>query len=182
VDNAGLRQWIVLQILSKALPIERDFLASPIEPLENQPFGHCVIALYHPAVSTDAIVLVMASQLGLEYRPPILNLCSTPYLPEPGAQFFAGSTKSLVARLATQSTVTSASLTPVVGKAQKLKRMGLRSTSVKFVSFISAEVDNTGNKISALRSLKEHPDTVKALNDLIVVYDAWGKPEKADEL
>jgi len=52
----------VLQILIKAVPIERDFLTTPIEPFENQPFGNIVVTLYHPAVTTYAILLVMTSQ------------------------------------------------------------------------------------------------------------------------
>jgi hypothetical protein len=28
---------------------------------------------------------------------------------------------------------------------------------------------------------EEHPDTLVSLNNLIELYDAWGKPEKANE-
>jgi|GEM_PF-6612789 len=65
VDDTRLRQWVVPQIRIEADPIERDFLTPPIDPFENQPPDSLVIAVYHPAVTTNAIVLVMASQLGL---------------------------------------------------------------------------------------------------------------------
>ena len=35
MNNASFRQWIVLQVSIEAFPVERCFLASPIDPLED---------------------------------------------------------------------------------------------------------------------------------------------------
>ena len=73
----------MLQIHFEALPVERRFLAPPIEPLEDQSFGHIVESLNSSAITTDAIVLIVASQLRLQRWPPFLQLRGASYLPEP---------------------------------------------------------------------------------------------------
>ena len=43
----------MLQISIKAFPIKRGFLASPIDPLKDQSFGHIMVSLNSSAIATD---------------------------------------------------------------------------------------------------------------------------------
>ena len=53
VNNARFRQWIVLQIHIEAFPVERGFLAPPIDPIEDQSFGHIMVSLYSSAIAAS---------------------------------------------------------------------------------------------------------------------------------
>ena len=137
VNDAGFRKWIVLQVLLKAFPGKRLFLAPPIEPLKDQSFGNIVKSLNSPAITTDAIVLVVASQLRLQHRPPILKLRCATYLPEPYIHFLARLTKLLRTGLSTQCRITFTTPTPVMGKTQEVKGVGLVVLPVLPTSLLS---------------------------------------------
>jgi len=65
IDNARLRQWVMLQILDETFPIVRSFLAPSIDPLEDQSFGHMMISLNSFTVAADTIVLIVTSDFCL---------------------------------------------------------------------------------------------------------------------
>ncbi len=67
VHDAGFRQRVVLQIRREAFPIERGFLAPPIDPLKDQLFGHIMVALNSSAITADTIVLTVTSQLMIDF-------------------------------------------------------------------------------------------------------------------
>ncbi len=125
VNNARFRQWIVLQIRGEAFPVERSFLAPPIDPLKNQSFGHVMVSLNSSAITADTIVLIVASQLRPQRRPPFLKLRHAAHLPEPFIHPFACLAKLLGTGLTTQCRITFSTLSPIMGKTQKVKGMGL---------------------------------------------------------
>ncbi len=61
VNNARFRQWIVLQIRCEAFPVERGFLAPPIDPLKDQSLGHIMVSLNSSAITADTIVPIVTS-------------------------------------------------------------------------------------------------------------------------
>ena len=73
VDDAGLWQRVVLQVILKARPVERDLLTSSVQPLEDQRLGHISESTQGAAVTADPIVLIVTSQLGQQDRPPLLD-------------------------------------------------------------------------------------------------------------
>ena len=115
----------MLQIRCEAFPIERRFLAPPIDPLKDQSFGHIMVSLNSSAITADTIVLIVASQLRPQRRPPFLKLRSAAYLPEPFIHPLACLAKLLGTGLTTQCWITFSTLSPVMGKTQKVKGMGL---------------------------------------------------------
>ena len=106
----------MLQIRIEAFPVERRFLTPPIDPLKDQSFGNIVESLNSSAIATDAIVLIVTSQLRLQRRPPLLKLRRSAYPPEPFIHLLARLAKLLATGLATQWRITFAALTPVMGK------------------------------------------------------------------
>lgn len=116
VDNARFRQWIVLQIRREAFPIERGFLAPPIDPLKDQSFGHIMVSLNSSTITADAIILKVTSQLRLQRRPPFLKLRRAAYLPEPYIHLLARLAKLLGTGLTTQCRITFVTLAPVMSK------------------------------------------------------------------
>ena len=137
VNDARFRKRIVLQVLLKAFPSERLLLTPPIDPLEDQSFGDIVKSLNSPTITTDAIVLVVASQLRPERRPQILELRCAAYLPEPYVHLLARLAKLLRTGLATQCRITFTTPTPVMGETQKVKGMGLVVLPVLLASPLS---------------------------------------------
>ena len=125
VHDARFRQRVVLQIRREAFPIERGFLAPPIDPLKDQLFGHIMVLLNSSAIAADTIVLKVTSQLRLQRWPPLLKLRCAAYLPEPYIHLLAHLAKLLATGLTTQCRITFAAPTPVMGKTQKVKGMGL---------------------------------------------------------
>ena len=137
MNDTRFREAVVLQIRVEALPVKRRFLAPAIEPLKDQPSGHLVESLNSAAITTDAIVLIVASELGLQRRPPILQLRSASYLPEPNIQLLTRLAKFLRTGLATQCRITFATPAPIMGKAQKVEGMGLVVLPVRPASLLS---------------------------------------------
>ncbi len=117
VHDARFRQRVVLQVRCEAFPIERGFLAPPIDPLKDQSFGLIMVSLNSSAITADAIVLNVTSQLRLQRWPPLLKLRCAAYLPEPYIHLLAHLAKLLATGLTTQCRITFAALTPVMGKA-----------------------------------------------------------------
>ena len=116
VNDARFRQRVVLQIRREAFPIERGFLAPPIDPLKDQLFGHVMVSLNSSAIAADAIILKVTSQLRLQRRPPLLKLRRAAHLSEPYIHLLARLAKLLATGLATQCRITFAAPTPVMGK------------------------------------------------------------------
>ena len=137
VHDARFRQRVVLQIRREAFPIERGFLAPPIDPLKDQSFGHIMVSLNSSAIAADAIVLKVTSQLRLQRWPPLLKLRCAAYLPEPYIHLLARLAKLLRTGLTTQCGITFAAPTPVMGKTQKVKGMGLVGLPVSPASLLS---------------------------------------------
>ncbi|MDH4238185.1 MAG: hypothetical protein OEW48_01345 [Phycisphaerae bacterium] len=115
----------MLQICFEAFPVERCFLAPPIKPLKYQLLCHIMLSLNSSAITADTIILIVASQLRPQRRPPFLKLRSAAYLSEPFIHPLACLAKLLRTGLTAQCRVTFATLTPVMGKTQKVKGMGL---------------------------------------------------------
>ncbi len=128
VNNARFRQRVVLQIRCEAFPVERRFLAPPIDPLKDQSFGHIMVSLNSSAITADAIILKVTSQLRLQRRPPFLKLRCAAYLPEPYIHLLTRLAKLLATGLATQCWITFAAPTPVMGKT-KSRRYGIGGPS-----------------------------------------------------
>ena len=57
VNDARFRQWVMLQIHVEAFPVERRFLAPPIDPLKDQSFGRIVESLNSSAIAYELIAL-----------------------------------------------------------------------------------------------------------------------------
>jgi hypothetical protein len=100
----------VLQIRFEAFPGEQRFLAPPIDPLKDQSFGHIMVSFNSSVIAADTIILIVTSQLRLQYRPPLFELRSTAYLPEPHIHLLARLTKPLGTGLTTQCRITFAAL------------------------------------------------------------------------
>ena len=107
----------MFQIFNEAIPVERGFLAPPVDPLVDQSFRNMMESLNSSAITTDTIVLIVTSQLRLQRWPPILKLRRAAYLSEPYIHLLARLAKLLGAGLTTQCWITFAALTPVVGEA-----------------------------------------------------------------
>ena len=107
----------MLQICFEAFPTKRAFLAPPIEPLKNQTFCHIMVSLNSSAITANTIVLIVASQLRPQHRPPFLKLRRAAYLPEPYIHLLARLAKLLGTGLTTQCRITFATLSPVMGEA-----------------------------------------------------------------
>ncbi len=133
----------MLQICFEAFPVERGFLAPPIKPLKYQLLYHIMVPLNSSAITADTIVLIVTSQLRLQRWPPLLKLRCTAYLPEPYIHLLARLAKLLGTGLATQHRITFAAPTPVMGKTQKVKGMGLMVLPVSPASLLSFQVDDT---------------------------------------
>jgi len=58
VNDTRFRNRVVRQILIEAFPVERGFLAPPIDPLKDQSLGHVVVSLKSAAITADTIVLI----------------------------------------------------------------------------------------------------------------------------
>ena len=117
MNDASFRQWVVLQILSEAFPVERGFLAPAIQPLKDQSSGHMLVSLNSSAIATDTIVLIVTSELRLQYGPPLFEFRSGARFPEPQIHLLARLTKLLRTGLTTQCRITFAAPAPVMGKA-----------------------------------------------------------------
>ncbi len=115
----------MLQICFEAFPRKRSFLAPPIKTLKYQSSGHLMVSLNSSAITADTIILIVAPQLRPQRRPPFLKLRSAAYLPEPFIHPLACLTKLLGTGLATQCRITFSTLSPIMGKTQKVKGMGL---------------------------------------------------------
>ena len=137
VNDARRRQRVVLQIRFEAFPVERRFLAPLIDPLKNQLFGHIMEPLNSSAITTDTIVLIVTSELRLQYGPPIFEFHSAAYFPEPYIHLLARLAKLLRTGLATQCRITFAAPTPIMGKTQKVKDVGLMVFPVNPASLLS---------------------------------------------
>ena len=83
MNNTRFRQWVVFQILNETAPVVRSFLAPSIDPLIDQSFGHMMISLNSSAIATNTIVLIVTSELRLQYEPPLFEFHSGAYVPEP---------------------------------------------------------------------------------------------------
>jgi len=137
VRNARFRQWIVLQIHIEAFPCKRHFLALPIDPIKYQSLCHIMVSLNSSAIIADTIVLIVASQFRPKRRPPFLKLRRAAYLPKPFIHTLACLAKLLCTGLTTQCRITFSILTPVMGKTQKVKGMGLVVFPVSPASLLS---------------------------------------------
>ena len=127
----------MLQICFEAFPVERGFLAPPIKPLKYQLLCHIMVSLNSSAITADAIVLKVTSQLRLQRWPPLLKLRCTAYLSEPYIHLLARFAKLLGTGLTTQCRITFAVLAPVMGKTQKVKGVGLMVLPVPPTSLLS---------------------------------------------
>ena len=127
----------MFHILSEIFPVERSFLAPTIEPLKGQSFGNMMEPLNGSAIATDTIVLIVTSELRLQYGPPLFEFRSGAHLPEPQIHLLARLTKLLRTGLTTQCRITFAAPAPVMGKAQKVKGMRLMVLSVRPASLLS---------------------------------------------
>ena len=101
MNNARFGQWVVLQILNETSPVVRGFLAPSIDPFIDQSFGHMMILLNSSAIATDTIVLIVTSELRLQYGPPLFELCSGAYFLEPEIHLLARRAKLLPTGLTT---------------------------------------------------------------------------------
>ena len=63
VNDASFWQRVVPQIGIEAVPVERSLLAPPIDPFEDQSFGHIMVSLYGSAITADTIILIVTSEL-----------------------------------------------------------------------------------------------------------------------
>ena len=117
MNNVRFRQRIVPQILSETFPVERGFLTPPIQPLKDYSFGHIIVSLYSSAITADTIVLIVTSELRPQRRPPLFELRSAAYIPEPYIHLLACLAKLLRTGLTTQCRITFATPIPVMGKA-----------------------------------------------------------------
>ena len=106
----------MFQIFNEAIPVERGFLAPPVDPLVDQSFRNMMESLNGSAITTDTIVLIVTSQLCLQRWPPILKLRRAAYLSEPYIHLLARLAKLLRTGLAAQCWVSFAASTPVMGK------------------------------------------------------------------
>ncbi len=97
------------------------FLAPPIKPLKYQLLCHIMVSLNSMAITADTIILIVASQLRTQRRPPLLKLRRTAYISEPYIHLLARLAKLLRTGLTTQCWITFAALTPVMGKTKKSK-------------------------------------------------------------
>ena len=79
MSDARLGQGIMLQIPLKAFPGERALLTTPVNPLESQLLGEISESSNVSTVAADPIVLIMASQFGLQDGPPLLTLSGAPH-------------------------------------------------------------------------------------------------------
>ena len=127
----------MLQVLHEAIPIERGFLAPPVDPLVDQSFRNIMESLNSFAITTDTIVLIVTSQLCLQRWPPILKLRRAAYLSEPCIHLLARIAKLLRTGLATQCWISFAASTPVMGKTQEVKGVGLMIFPVHPASLLS---------------------------------------------
>ena len=127
----------MLQISFEAFPGKRSFLTPPIQPLKSQSFGHIVESHNSSTITTDTVVLKVTSQLCSQRWPPILRLRSAAYLPEPYIHFLARLTKLLRTGLSTQCRITFTTPTPVMGKTQEVKGVGLVVLPVLPTSLLS---------------------------------------------
>ena len=127
----------MLQVLNKAIPIERGFLAPPVDPLVDQSFRNMMESFNSSAITTDTIVLIVTSQLRLQRRPPILKLQRAAYLSEPYIHLLARLAKLLGTGLTTQCRITFTTPTPVMSKTQEVKGVGLVVLPVLPTSLLS---------------------------------------------
>ena len=111
----------MLQIYFEPFPVQRGLLASPIKPLEYQLLRHIMVSLNSPTITTDTIILIVASQLRPQRRPPFLKLRSAAYLSEPFIHPLACLAKLFGTGLTTQCRITFATFSPVMGKTKKSK-------------------------------------------------------------
>jgi hypothetical protein len=79
---------------------------------------------YGVYVATDTIILVMASELGTQNRPPFLGLPVVQYFPEPCVHLLALYTAFLLAGLSKENELTLPILAAVMGEPQKVKGIG----------------------------------------------------------
>ena len=107
----------MLQICFEAFPVERGFLTPPIKPLKYQLLCHIMVSLNSSAITTDTIILIVASQLRPQRRPPFLRLRGASHLPEPYIHLLARLAKLLGTGLTTQCWITFATFSPVMGEA-----------------------------------------------------------------
>jgi hypothetical protein len=81
----------------------------------------------------------MASQFGLQYRPPFLCFLAIPHVHKPDVHLFAFGTEFLLAGLSANLEHSLATFVAIMGKAKKVKGVGLAALSVCVFSFVSAE-------------------------------------------
>ena len=127
----------MLQVRFEVFPCERSLLTPPVQPLKNQSFGLIVESPNSSTITADTIVLKVTSQLRPQRWPPILKLSRAAYLPEPYIHLLARPAKLLRAGLATQRWIPFTTPTPVMGKTQKVKGMGLVVLPVLPTSLLS---------------------------------------------
>ena len=79
----------------------------------------------------------MASQFGLQYRPPFLCFLVIPYFPKPVVHLFAFHAEFLLTGLTANLKPSLATFIAIVGKAKKVEGVSLAFLLVCVFSFIS---------------------------------------------
>ncbi len=133
----------MFQILNETFPIEPLTLTATVQPFACQSQGFKVKPIERPHIPADTIVLIVSPELGCQCRPPFLCLLVIPYLSEPIVHLFAFLTKFLPARLTAHNEFTLATFAAKMGKSQKIKGAGLTSLSLRVLSFVPAETDDS---------------------------------------
>ena len=86
----------------------------------------------------------MASQFGLQYRPPFLCFLAIPHVHKPDVHLFAFGTEFLLAGLTAYLKTSFETFIAVMGKSKKVKGAGLAALFVCVLTFIPAETDCAG--------------------------------------
>ena len=143
VNDAGLRQRVVLPVLVEACPVERASLAAAVEPLQGQTQRHAREALERRHVAADPVVLVVPSQLRRQDRPPLLRRQEVPHALEPRVQLFALLAELLPARPPAHDELTPAAGAAEVGKPKEVEGVSTTILAFRVLSFVAAEADHT---------------------------------------
>ena len=133
----------MFQILNETFPIESLTLTATVQPLARQSQGLKVKPTERPHIAADTIVLIVPAKLGGQCRPPCLCLLVIPYLSKPVVHLFAFLTKFLPARLTAHNEFTLPARSAEMGKAQKVKGVGLPFLSLRVLAFVSAKTDGS---------------------------------------
>ncbi len=134
----------MFEIFSKLFPVERVALAAAVEPFEGH--SHCLVVetAQCARVSADAIVLIMASKLGRQYRPPVLRFLAVAYVSEPVVHLGAFDAEFLSAGFAPDDELATTAGAAIVSEAQKVEGVWSSVLPFRVFSLESAVTDHPG--------------------------------------